>query len=204
MESPRRTSYKLWSARWALNPYSKWEAGAWTVGFLHPWCSFHVSTFRLWLVLDLWVSWMAPSTEAMNVIIKWSKSLKNYGGDTCNGRRRIRSGRDRSGYALHSLALVLTTWRWQANESHLVCQNIYASFALTLISLQFLWGFRLLGHAQRFGELYLWVPWIKRNLSNKFMTLFCAHLLPRPLVSVSACRWHFNLAAIDGNLINLL
>lgn len=43
MESPRRTSYKLWSARWALNPYSKWEAGAWTVGFLHPWCSFHVS-----------------------------------------------------------------------------------------------------------------------------------------------------------------
>lgn len=145
MESPRRTSYKLWSARWALNPYSKWEAGAWTVGFLHPWCSFHVSTFRLWLVLDLWVSWMAPSTEAMNVIIKWSKSLKNYGGDTCNGRRRIRSGRDRSGYALHSLARVFTTWRWQANESHLVCQNIYASFALTLISLQFLLGLSAFG-----------------------------------------------------------
>jgi len=27
---------------------------------------------------------------------------------------------------------------------------------------------------------------------------------PRPLVWVSASRWHFNLAAIDGNLINLL
>jgi len=62
---------------------------------------------------------MAPSTEAMNVIIKWPESVKNYGGDTCNGRRQIRSGRDRdrdwdrdrnrSGYALHSLARVLTT-----------------------------------------------------------------------------------------------